>query len=263
LASYTFTVSGARNLIANFTSTPPPTNHPPVITGLSVSNAWLQAGSVVVAEADLPVYFTATATDVDGNLLSYLWTFCDGATNGQAAVHAWDQCDPCPVSLAVSDGPATTMTNLTLAGHCDLNVTNKGAKAQAKLSFAKPDGDSFALAVLADLGAEFNPAGQPVTVNFGGAELTFVLDDKGKGVNYPNSCSLKFSSTTGLWAFKVKTKSGDWQTAWAEYEMTNETVAKPGRAVSVPVVVVIGTKAFTADISMLYTATAGKSGQAK
>jgi hypothetical protein len=45
--------------------------------------------------------------------------------------------------------------------------------------------------------------------------------------------------------------------------LTNENVGKPGRSVTMPVVVVIGTDAFAGEHAMVYTAKAGKSGSAK
>ena len=41
------------------------------------------------------------------------------------------------------------------------------------------------------------------------------------------------------------------------------TIPKPGDAGTMPVILVIGDEAFMADKSLLYTATAGKSGSAK
>ena len=136
-------------------------------------------------------------------------------------------------------------------------------KLQAKLNFAKPKSDSLSLTASVDLGAGFSVAGKSAILSFGGEEVSFTLDAKGKGISYPDTCSLKFSKATHLWTFTSKWKSASCADEWSAYGMTDETIAKPGRPVTVPVVLLIGDKQFEVEKSLTYMAKVGKSGAAK
>ncbi len=77
------------------------------------------------------------------------------------------------------------------------------------------------------------------------------------------SCKLKYIKKTMLWTLTATLKNGSWQDEWAAYGLTNATVPKPGHLVTLPVVVLVDTEAFAADVTRTYTATAGKSGTAR
>jgi hypothetical protein len=259
-ASYSFTASGNRTLVANFAVI---INQPPVIDLLTVWNTLFTANGVAVALVDTPVFFAVEAHDPESQPLSYGWSFCDRATAGSSeTAHSITNCGPCSVGVTVSDGQMLTISNLTVTVPCELNMTNKGAKAMAKLNFAKSNADSLTFKAFVDLGADFNAAGKALTLYFGGEVRTFTLDAKGKGVTYPNTCSLKYSRATGLWTFTSKWKSGSCADAWAAYGMTNETIIT-ARPVTVPVVVLISTESFAAEAHVTYTAKGDKSGIAK
>ena len=67
-----------------------------------------------------------------------------------------------------------------------------------------------------------------------------------------------------MWTLKASFKNGFWQADWANYGMTNATVAKPGATVSdLPVILLLDTEAFMATTNLHYTAEQGKSGTAR
>jgi endonuclease/exonuclease/phosphatase family metal-dependent hydrolase len=84
---------------------PPPPNLPPVVT---------VSGSPVNGIAPLPVSFSSTASDPDGNVASYSWTFGDGHTSTQ----------PFPSNTYSSAGVYTARLTVT---------DNQGASASASV----------------------------------------------------------------------------------------------------------------------------------
>jgi hypothetical protein len=149
-------------------------------------------------------------------------------------------------------------------------ITNSSSitivKLQAKVNFAKPNADSCSLTATLDLGAGFDPTNKVVTLDIGGAQVSFTLDEagKGRGTNPWGSCKLLFNKTSGQWTFKTNLKKGSWQTPWADHELTNTTTPTAGASIVMPVVVAIGEDiAFTKDCSLTYRAVANRSGTAK
>ncbi|MBN1510932.1 MAG: hypothetical protein JXB13_02875 [Phycisphaerae bacterium] len=137
-----------------------------------------------------------------------------------------------------------------------------------KVSFAKPDKDSFSLVALLEPGDGFAPSGEAATVNTGGAVVTVVLDAKGRGATArgvipAGKVTLVPGRVPGQWALKASFKRGAWQGPWAECGLVNANVPKPGRTVTMVVSVRIGALHFAAWHSMVYTAKADKSGSAK
>jgi sugar lactone lactonase YvrE len=139
-------------------------------------------------------------------------------------------------------------------------------KETAKLNFAKTNSDSCTLTATLDLGAGYNLTNLFVSMDIGGADVTFNLDTKGKGrgVGAYGSCKLSYKKMTGPWTFTAKLKKGSWATPWGTYGLTNySTTAKSGVVVTLPVTLVIGDEPFYGVKALLYKAKAGKSGSAK
>jgi hypothetical protein len=137
-------------------------------------------------------------------------------------------------------------------------------KLQAKLNFAKANQDTCTLTATLDLGAGFQPVGQPVRVNVGGAQVSFVLDSHGRGVTGKSTCRLSYVKRAKLWKLTAKLSQGSWQADWAPFGLVNATIKKHGNLVMLPVEVDVSAEAFAGESPLLhYTATAGKSGTAK
>ena len=240
---------------------------PVFTTGPTVTNALLQIDNLAVVVAGDTNVFIVGARDPGGNSLSYEWLFGDGAISGWLATniasHAYTtNCGPYAASVIVSNGWTAISSNLTVAIACSMNITKIGVK----LSFAKTNSDSCTLTAALDLGSSYNLTNKVVTVDVGGAQVPFTLDakGKGKGVSSFGSCKLAPNKKIpGSWTLTVKLAKGTWREPWEAWRLTNENVGKPGRSVTMPVVVVIGTDAFAGEHAMVYTAKAGKSGSAK
>jgi len=237
---------------------------PPVITsGVTVSNVPLQVGNLIVVVAGNTNTFSVEAT---GNSLSYQWSFGDGVTNDWSASNTVDHayttnCGPYDASVTISNGVATTTSNFTVVVACQLNV----AKLAPKLNFAKTNSDSCTVSGAFDLPPNPTFAGKLATLDIGGGSLTFTLPAKGSAINGKSKFSVPtLNKKTGQWKLSASFKNGFWQADWANYGMTNATIAKPGAPVSdLPVILLLDTEAFMATTNLHYTATQGKSGTAK
>jgi hypothetical protein len=240
------------------------TNASPLITsGVTASNALLEAGGVTVVVGGQTNVFSIGATDPGNNPLNFQWSFGDGTTNAWAstniAEHVYTNCGPFDVEVTVSNNFLAVSSNFTVVVACEMQVT----KLQAKLNFKKSDADKFNLTAIVELPDGFDPSGKSVSVNVAGAQATFALDANGKGANAQGTCKLSFNSKTNDWTLKVSQKKGDWQTPWAATGLIDDDVPKPGDAVTLPVVVLVGDEGFAADEPMVYVAKEGKSGTAK
>ena len=240
---------------------------PPMITsGPVVTNAWMQVGDLAIVLAGDTNVFSVTATDPGGKPLTYTWSFGDGSTTAGSpealSEHAYStsNCGPYTASVTVSNASAGVTTSLTVAVACQLNLT----KLQAGLNFAKTNADSCTLKATVDLPSDFIFANKQVTLNVGGAGLSFPITSKGLGANGLSKFSKpSYNKKTGLWAISATLKSGSWQNQWAELGMTDSPVGKPGVAVDLPVVLIVDKEAFVGIAHLHYTATVNKSGTAK
>lgn len=108
--SFTYTISDGRGgtATATVTVTVRPVNRPPTVT----LGADQTSGSLPLAVA-----FTATATDPDGDPLTYAWNFGDGATKpsgGATESHTYQAAGTFTATVTVSDGQATAQATLTI-----------------------------------------------------------------------------------------------------------------------------------------------------
>ena len=240
------------------------TSGPVIIAGPIVTNALLHVGNLAVVDSSTPAWLEVDA--VSAGALNYQWTFGDGTGSGQLPTnitsHTFNiptDCGPYNVSVAVSGGTGATSTNVTVAIAYQLTVT----RLQTKLSFAKPGSDSCNLTATFVPCPGFDAANKVVAVDIGGAQVSFALDDNAHGRTGPHSCRVTYNKNTGLWTFTAKLKNGVWQTPWDSRGLHNVTIPKPGVAVTMPVVLLVGDEAFAADAQLIYTAKAGKSGSAQ
>ena len=240
-----------------------PTNQPLRITvALSVTNALLQVGTNAVVLVNETNTLSVTATDADP--LTYQWVFGDGANTNTTIgivdhVYTNDYCGPYNARVAVSDGPASTNSDLTVVVACQMQITHM----QIKLNFKKGSADSCSLTAITDPLPGFTPAGKLVTLDIGGEQSSFTLNAKNKGVNAQGSCTFNlFNKKEGSWKIHVNLARASLQgAAWADAGLTNAPASK--NPVTLTVVVLVGNEAVAVDKALLYTAKAGRSGTAK
>jgi PKD repeat protein len=249
IADQTCTVSQTGNGLPQITSAP------------AVTNAIVQAGDVVAVVAGQPLAFTVTSMDPDGDPLSCFWDFGDGSFSSDCEpTHVFTNCGPQAVSVTISDGLASTTTNLDVAVACLLTVT----KLRARADFAKTNADSCIIKGTLDLPYDYSFAGKLMTLDVAGAGASVTLDSKGRGHN--NSIMFRrqgYNRQTNQWAFTAKLLRGTWHSSWDGYGMINSNIPKPGVSVTLPALVVIDNEAFIAEQPLTYTARAGSSGIAR
>lgn len=290
LGTNTFTViatdsSANRNTttqLVHAVYTGPLSNRPPVIiVAPSVTNALLVVSNQVIVIAGETNIFAVTAADPDHNPLTYLWIFGDGATNAESAVsfatHAYaiSNCGPYTTSVTVSDGQLSVRSNLTVAVACALLTNRPVWRLSATVHFTQLSNDTARLAARMDLGTALNVSNQVVTVDIGGAQRSFNLDPKGRGIlPLRNSkgqtigslgvCRLTYNPHTALWTFTATLSRGTWQAPWDAYGLHDTNItARANYQVTLPVTVLVGSDAFAAEPQLHYTATHTKFGTAK
>jgi len=265
-AGYSFTAATNRNLVAVF-------DRVPIVTGgPAITNALLVANSRSIVVAGETNFFTITATDPDGDRMSYHWSFGDGVTNDWSllalASHAYaaSNCGPYQATVTISDGQLSTTKYLAVIAACDLTIT----KLQVGLNFAKANSDSITLKAnltLPGLTAVTQLASVPVIVDAGDVQLPFTLDKKGHGVSTNGSIALAYTKATkkaaAFWTASIALSKGTWRGSLAKYGLDAQAHKSPGVLVTVPVVLLIGDEAFAAEPQLHYISTLNKSGTAK
>jgi len=138
------------------------------------------------------------------------------------------------------------------------------SQLQGTLNFTRTNADTCTVRGSFAMPSNYNFSNKVVTLNIGGAETSFTLDSKGRGLtglsrfNKPT-----YSKTTGLWTFNAMLRNGSWHTPWAAHGLVNSTIVRPGASVTLPVIFTIDSLSFTATPTRHYTSLAGKSGNAR
>jgi hypothetical protein len=147
----------------------------------------------------------------------------------------------------------------------------KVQKVAGKMAFGISNKDGLsASGILSTLPAGFNPDGQVVQFNLGGASQVFTLDAKGRAKTAQGSFQLKLkfvkNKTTkvkeflgGDVPFKVKLAKGTWSDDWAD-EGANPAADAKDVPLTMKLDLSIGGKLHSATIQAKYKAKANKSG---
>jgi hypothetical protein len=173
-----------------------------------------------------------------------------------------NECGRYNASVTVSDGQASTNSDLVVAVACQMQIT----KLQVKLNFAKTNSDSCTVQGKFELPADYSFSNKLATLDIGGAEVSFILPNKAGSARNGQSTLSKptYNKGAGLWTLKASFKDGFWQTEWADYGMISSNIPKPGVLVTnFPLIFVVDTEAFMQTTNLHYTAKSGKTGAAK
>jgi hypothetical protein len=245
-------------------SSAPPPNTMHLTSNPTLTDAVIQIGNLAVAVAGETNVFTVSATDSGGQTLYYAWTFGDGASStritSSTSPHAYSDCGPYTATVTVDDGTYSTNASLTVSIACLLTTS----QLQGTLNFARTNADSCTVRGTFSLPSNYNFTGKLVTLNVGGAETSFTLDSKGRGLSGLSRLNKpSYNKKTGLWTFNAMLRNGSWHIPWAAYGLVNATILRPGSPVTLPVVLAIDNESFMAAPNRHYTSLVGKSGRAR
>ena len=233
---------------------------PLVASQVTITNNVDTVGGMPVVLAGEPVSFNAGTIGDGTTPLTYAWDFDDGSTSTDSAPeHAFADCGPHTVTVAISDGVDTTNVALKVAVPCAMSVTN----FQATLNFARANLDKCTFKAVPQPGQCTNWLGTVITIDVGDAQVSFTLDQYGRGVSTNGTCRFAYAKRSGTCTLTVNLSHGSWQGAWSAYGLVNATIQKPGSGITLPVALTIGNEMFMADKPLHYTAVTNKSGLAK
>ena len=244
-----------------FSASAPATLH--LTSNPTLTNAVIQINSLAVAVAGETNTFAVSATDSNSNALFYTWTFGVGGTSARSttntSTHLYTtDCGPYTAAVTVDDGIFSTNATLTVSIACQLNTS----QLLGTLNFAKTNADTCTLRAAFALPSTYSFSNKVVTLNIAGAETSFTLDSKGRGLtglsrfNKPT-----YNKSTGLWTFNALLRNGSWQIPWAAHGLVNATVANPSVSVTLPVILAIDNESFMATPNRKYTSHCGQDWQ--
>jgi len=228
------------------------------------------------------VTFSVTASDSDGDPLTYAWTFGDGANgSGTSATHTYAAVGTYTAKVVVSDPGGSSVTgSISVAVHPSGGggggggsgggssaLTMTVSKLQGSVNFKTAGHDAVAIGgVLPGVSAPFIPAGKSLTVNVSGATAAFTLDTHGKSRSGTSSIAFKLrpikghagSFNGGDLAFVAKLQGGSWAGDWKIANVNATNVSLP-----LSVSVVINGNTYAATVTVTYSAKANVGGKFK
>jgi uncharacterized repeat protein (TIGR03803 family) len=243
-----------------------------VLTLHQAGNNLSTIGNTTVVVAGDPVLFGPGMFGITTNMAGCQWDFGDGQTNTDCQPsHVFSNCGPHTVTVALNDGISTTTTGMVVAVPCAFRSAPKPVSLKMKSNFAPGKLEQASLKGSVELPPGFGPSNLWATVEIGGVDLDFWLNGKGQGTNGLSRLKLSvknYKTQTGVITNTIGTVTatlkGDWDATWLNYGLTNATVT--ALPVTVPVLLLLETdlpESFYMEKSLLYKATAGKSGTAR
>lgn len=241
------------------------TNHAPAFTSAPSATP----DPVIVGGT---VTFSASATDPEGDALTYAWDFGDGTNAvGSQAQHAFMSPGVYTAQATVSDGTLSQTWPMMLAVSAkDLTGNNSFIIQSTTMSFTFSPGitnrDKITLSGLIPVTPQANAAATQFTVGIGTIQRNFTLSATGTGGDANNLLKIsgvkKGVFTASLLKFIITLQKQTFLGQLSDFGFSNATIAKPGKSIDVPIAVVVGDAAYMKRMTMIFSATAGKSGSA-
>jgi PKD repeat protein len=225
------------------------------------------------ADVNQSITFTAFVADPRPNTLYIAWDFGDGSVSyGVAVSHSYVVAGTYNVTVKVLDG-----LGKTTSGSVSVVVGDGGggggggglaglaltiSKMQGSTKFTTSGKDGVALTgVLKNVPTPFNPTGQSLVLNVGGATATIKLDKHGKAKTSTATFAfklkaLKRSKTNpnpgfngGNVTFSAKFANGSWAAVW------NITSTTSG-SMNMPAALTFGGNTYTTNVTLSYSGNA-------
>lgn len=245
-------LTGTEPLTVTSTELPPGL----VLSGSSISGTPTTAGTYMV---------TITVTNSSGTATQALKIIItgDGVSNSIVDTDGDGFADEVEVALGIDpkNGAATPFNGLPAGTTIPLNVQ----KLTIALDFVKPGKDQISFNGLIGLPIGFTAASQSVTASVGGVIKTFSLDAKGQLAPKSKTESFKLAFVLGatteqLGKYSLKFSKGTFTAAYTDEGLTGAATVKEALK-SVTVTLLFNSKVYSAPVTQLYTATAGKKGK--
>jgi hypothetical protein len=254
---------------------------PPTI----VSPASVNSSTIV---ANVPVTFSGAGSDPAGGTVTYTWDFGDGTSAaGSSAPHTFTTAGNFTVTLTMTNsiGGVTTSTLgvsvLDGSGGAGNGAGGSGggspaqtismtvSKLQGAVKFASGGHDSCSiLGIVPNVPKLFDPTGQSLILNIGGASVSFTLDSKGhaKSANGTIALKLKFKRNPatkklefqgGNVAFAARIINGTWAAIWN----LNPATASNNLPMSMTATITLGGNVYQSTVNVMYSSKAGVGGK--
>jgi hypothetical protein len=145
------------------------------------------------------------------------------------------------------------------------------SKALGSAHFNATNKDAVSLSgTIPNLASPFNPAGQTLSLNVGGAIVNFTLDGKGKGKTAQGSIALKLKKSKGSKGskatflggnipFKAALKGGTWAATWG----MNPAVNAKNQPMTMTIALTLNGVLYDAVVTVKYSAKATVGGKFK
>jgi uncharacterized repeat protein (TIGR03803 family) len=231
------------------------------------ANGLATIGNTPVVAAGDTLVFGVGAFDPEGQSVSNVWNFGDGATSTDAnPSYAFTNCGPHVVSLTMYPPGAPVITNFVVSVACPFEAVPRPLSLSTKVNFVTNKVSSASLKGLLDLPVGTIVSNVAAQLSIGSVDVSFTLNGKGTGLNGVSNLKLsrkgKPVASNQLWQVSAKLQ-GDLDTVWAGDGFINATT---NLTLSVPVLLLLDTdppESFYMEKPLLYKAKAGKSGSAK
>ncbi|HEY3320739.1 MAG TPA: endo-1,3-alpha-glucanase family glycosylhydrolase [Planctomycetota bacterium] len=130
-----------------------------------------------------------------------------------------------------------------------------------KTDFTRPGRDSSVVeGKLQNLEPVLKVSGALVTLDVGGASVSFTLDDSGSATSNNGRFCITYNQTADTWTFKALLSHGNWSDVWAAAGMSRDVRSD---TLQVPVTLTIGDRSFEAAKTVRYTSARRKVGFAR